>query len=99
MTHLFKPRIPYPYVSIVLRFTLNLCVKKGPYINIDVPAGVGIPPLDTQSLEWFRLHRCMDLSFSKMVVGSMVMSLCGSVVLGSKLCGVGETNSLDWRNL
>ena len=29
---------------------------------------------------------------------SIVMSLHSRVVLGSKLCGAGEVNSLDWRN-
>ena len=60
---------------------------------------VEVPVLPMYSVQPFRNGSVFDdFSVSKMVVGSIVMSLHSRVVLGSKLCGAGETNSLDWRN-
>ena len=45
--------MPYSHIPYMFNFTLHVCAKKFHILNIDVPAGVGTPPLDT----WKCLYR------------------------------------------
>ena len=60
---------------------------------------VEVPVLPMYSVQPFQNGSVFDdFSVSKMVVGSVMMSLHSRVVLGSKLCGAEEMNALDRRN-